>query len=48
MADIVDNGAEIPLTDRDPVSRVSGEIADIGQSYIVTKKELAALLDKGN
>ncbi|WP_332648886.1 major capsid protein [Lysinibacillus sp. 54212] len=48
MADIVDNGAELPLTDRDPVRRVSGEIADIGQSYIVTKKELAALLDKGN
>ncbi|WP_433958545.1 major capsid protein [Cytobacillus horneckiae] len=48
MADIVDNGAELPLTDRDPVRRVSGEIADIGQSYIVTKKELAALMDKGN
>ncbi|MGP9042109.1 major capsid protein [Cytobacillus kochii] len=48
MADIVDNGGELPLTDRDPVRRVSGEIADIGQSYIVTKKELAALMDKGN
>jgi hypothetical protein len=48
MADIIDNGSEIPLTDRDPVSRVSGEIADIGQSYIVTKKELAALMDRGN
>lgn len=48
MADIVDNGAELPLTDRDPVRRVSGEIADIGQSYIVTKKELAGLMDKGN
>ncbi|AYP68441.1 major head protein [Bacillus phage vB_BboS-125] len=48
MADIVDSGAELPLTDRDPVRRVSGEIADIGQSYIVTKKELAALMDKGN
>jgi hypothetical protein len=48
MADIVDSGAELPLTDRDPLKRVSGEIADIGQSYIVTKKELAALLDKGN
>jgi hypothetical protein len=48
MADLVDNGAELPLTDRDPVRRVSGEIADIGQSYIVTKKELGALMDKGN
>jgi hypothetical protein len=48
MADIVDNGAELPLTDRDPVRRVSGEITDIGQSYIVSKKELAAMLDKGN
>jgi hypothetical protein len=48
MADLVDSGAELPLTDRDPLRRVSGEIADIGQSYIVTKKELAALLDKGN
>lgn len=48
MADIVDGSAELPLTDRDPVRRVSGEIADIGQSYIVTKKELAALMDKGN
>jgi hypothetical protein len=48
MADIVDNGAELPLTDRDPVRRVSGSITDIGQSYIVTKKELAALMDKGN
>lgn len=48
MADIVDNGAELPLTDRDPVRRVSGEITDIGQSYILTKKELAAMSDKGN
>jgi hypothetical protein len=48
MADLVDSGAELPLTDRDPLRRVSGEIADMGQSYIVTKKELAALLDKGN
>lgn len=48
MANIVDSGAELPLTDRDPMKRVSGEIADIGQSYIVTKKEMAALLDKGN
>lgn len=48
MADIIDSGAEIPLTDRDPVRRVSGEITDMGQSYIVSKKELAALMDKGN
>lgn len=48
MANIVDNGAELPLTDRDPMSTVSGKIVDIGQSYIVDKKELGALLDKGN
>lgn len=48
MADIVDAGAELPLTDRDPVRRVSGSIADMGQSYILTKKELAAMSDKGN
>lgn len=48
MADIIDSGAELPLTDRDPVRRVSGEITDMGQSYIVTKKELAAMMDKGN
>ena len=48
MADLVDSGAELPLTDRDPVRKVSGSIADLGQSYIVSKKELAALLDKGN
>jgi hypothetical protein len=48
MADLVDSGAELPLTDRDPLRRVSGEIADLGQSYIVTKKELAAIMDKGN
>jgi len=48
MADIVDSGAELPLTDRDPMRRVSGAITDIGQSYIVTKKELGALMDKGN
>lgn len=48
MADLVDSGAELPLTDRDPVARVSGEITDMGQSYIVTKKELAAMMDKGN
>lgn len=48
MADIVDAGAELPLTDRDPVRRISGSISDMGQSYIVTKKELAAMKDKGN
>jgi hypothetical protein len=48
MANLVDSGAELPLTDRDPVRRVSGEITDIGQSYILTKKELAAMSDKGN
>ncbi|MGG3803162.1 major capsid protein [Metabacillus fastidiosus] len=48
MADLVDSGAELPLTDRDPLRRVSGEIVDMGQSYIVTKKEMAALFDKGN
>lgn len=48
MADIVDSGAELPLTDRDPMRRVSGAIVDMGQSYIVSKKELAAMMDKGN
>lgn len=48
MADLMDSGAEIPLTDRDPIRTVSGSIADMGQSYIVTKKELAALMDRGN
>lgn len=48
MADLVDSGAELPLTDRDPMARVKGEITDMGQSYIVTKKELAAMMDKGN
>ena len=48
MANIVDNGADLPLTDRDPMSTVSGQIVDMGQSYIVDKKELGALLDKGN
>lgn len=48
MADIVNALAELPLTDRDPVRRVSGEITDIGQSYIITKQELMALMDKGN
>ncbi|XJZ25956.1 major capsid protein [Bacillota bacterium Lsc_1132] len=48
MANIVSLDAELPLTDRDPMRSVSGEIADIGQSYIVTKEEKGALLDKGN
>jgi len=48
MANIVDRGAELPLTDGDPMRRVSGEVTDIGQSHIVTKKELAALSEKGN
>lgn len=48
MADIVDMGAELPLTDRDPLATVSGAIVDMGQKYVVTKKELAALADKGN
>lgn len=48
MADLMDSGAEIPLTDRDPVRTVSGSITDMGQSYVVTKKELAALMDKGS
>jgi len=48
MANLVDSGAELPLTDRDPVRRVSGEITDMGQSYILSKKELAAMMDKGN
>lgn len=48
MADLVDSGAELPLTDRDPMRRVSGSILDMGQSYIVSKKELAAMMDKGN
>lgn len=47
MANIVDMGAELPLTDRDPVKAISGSIVDIGQAYIVTKKEMAALLLKG-
>ena len=48
MADLTDSGAELPLTDRDPMRHVSGEITDMGQSYILTKKELAAMIDKGN
>lgn len=48
MANLVSLDAEIPLTDRDPLRHVSGEIADIAQSYIVTKEEMGALMDKGN
>lgn len=48
MANLIDSGAELPLTDRDPLRTVSGAISDMGQSYIVTKKEMAALMDKGN
>lgn len=48
MANILSLDAELPLTDRDPLRHVSGEIADIGQSYIVTKEEMGALMDKGN
>ncbi|MCM3789430.1 major capsid protein [Domibacillus indicus] len=48
MANIVSLDAEIPLTDRDPMRHVSGEIADIAQAYIVTKEEMAAVMDKGN
>lgn len=47
MANIVDMGAELPLTDRDPVKAISGSIVDIGQAYVVTKKELAAMMLKG-
>lgn len=47
MANIVDMGAELPLTDRDPVKAISGSIVDIGQAYAVTKKEMAALMLKG-
>lgn len=48
MANIVSGLAEVPLTDRDPMQAVSGEIADISQGYVVTKEELGALMDKGN
>lgn len=48
MANIVSLDAELPLTDNDPMRHVSGEIADIGQSYIVTKQQMGALMDKGN
>lgn len=48
MANIVSSLAEVPLTDRDPMRSVSGEIADIAQGYLVTKEELGALMDKGS
>ncbi|TVX92216.1 major capsid protein [Paenibacillus agilis] len=48
MANIVSGLAEVPLTDRDPMKAVSGEISDISQGYVVTKEELGALMDKGN
>ena len=48
MANLVSADAEFPLTDRDPLRSVSGEIADIAQSYIVSKEEMAALMYKGN
>lgn len=43
MAAIVDPAAELPLTDRDGGKKIAGEVADIGQQIIVTKKELRAL-----
>lgn len=48
MANIVSGLADVPLTDRDPMKSVSGEVADISQGYVVTKEELGALMDKGN
>lgn len=48
MANIVSTLAEVPLTDRDPMRKVSGEIADIAQGYLVTKEELGALMDKSS
>jgi hypothetical protein len=48
MANIVSSLGEVPLTDRDPMRKVSGEIADIAQGYLVTKEELGALMDKGS
>lgn len=47
MANIVSNDAEIALTDRDPMKAVSGQVADISQGYIVSKEEMAAMMDKG-
>jgi len=43
MAPLVDPSAELPLTDRDGGKKVAGEVADMGQQVIVTKKELRAL-----
>lgn len=49
MAQMVDAASDdYPLTDNDPGRTVSGSIVDIAQSYVVTKKELMALADKGN
>lgn len=48
MANIVSGLAEVPLTDRDPMKKVSGSVADIAQGYLVTKEELGALMDKGS
>jgi hypothetical protein len=48
MANLVSGLGEVPLTDRDPMKKVSGEIADIAQGYLVTKEELGALMDKGS
>lgn len=48
MANVLSLDAELPLTDLDPMRTVSGEIADIGQSFIVTKELMGALMDKGN
>lgn len=43
MAPLVDPSAELPLTDRDGGKKIAGEVADMGQQVIVTKKELRAL-----
>jgi hypothetical protein len=48
MANMVSGLAEVPLTDRDPMRKVSGEITDIAQGYLVTKEELGALMDKSS
>ncbi|GKU79296.1 major capsid protein [Paenibacillus sp. L3-i20] len=48
MANIVSALGDVPLTDRDPMRKVSGEIADIAQGYLVTKEELGALMDKSS
>lgn len=48
MANILSLDAELPLTGRDAGVAVSGEVADIGQAYVVSKEEMGALMDKGN